>query len=245
MGGFEPPALWSQTRCATKLRHIPSHLMVRYFTQCASMLNSYLPERTVPIVAIISSARNVGSSVIDETVMCVNTLLQRRRAVATRDGNGSPVVLVHGWMGRPVQLLSWLNCLDPNRPVYFYNYASVVPDIESASTELRVVLQYLTEQHNSLVMGAGHSLGGVLLAKAAQKETVSGYLTVCSPVRALREPPTTLELNVAGRYDFIVPASLAVRRGTQAYAMLDSGHLASIEHTSTLSALRFLDEQTS
>ena len=196
-------------------------------------------------MSALSFTQEASSSVVAEVRLCANALRQRRGLAASRDGEGAPVVLVHGWLGSSLQLLSWLDCVAPTRPVYFFDYSSIIPDIDSAVAELSETLLQVSKQHDHLVMGAGHSLGGVLLAKAAKRETVSGYLTVCSPVRALREPPTTLELNVAGRYDFIVPASLAVRRGTQAYAMLDSGHLASIEHTSTLSALRFLDEQTS
>lgn len=180
-----------------------------------------------------------------EVRLCANALRQRRGLAASRDGEGAPVVLVHGWLGSSLQLLSWLDCVAPTRPVYFFDYSSIIPDIDSAVAELSETLLQVSKQHDQLVMGAGHSLGGVLLAKAAKRETVSGYLTVCSPVRLLRDPPTTLELNVSGRYDFVVPASLAVRRGAQAYAQSNSGHLSTIAHASTLSALRFLDEQTS
>lgn len=196
-------------------------------------------------MSALSFVREAGSSVAGEVRLCTNALRQRRGLAASRYGEGAPVVLVHGWLGSSLQLLSWIDCIDPARPVYFFDYSSVIPDIDSAVAELSETLLQVSKQHGRLVMGAGHSLGGVLLAKAAQRETVSGYLTVCSPVKVLRDPPTTLELNVAGRYDFVVPASLAVRQGTQAYAQLDSGHLAAIEHKSTLSALRFLDKQTS
>lgn len=30
MTGFEPAALWSQTRCATKLRYIPTYVLCRF-----------------------------------------------------------------------------------------------------------------------------------------------------------------------------------------------------------------------
>ena len=196
-------------------------------------------------MSALSFTQEASSSVVAEVRLCANALRQRRGLAASRDGEGAPVVLVHGWLGSSLQLLSWLDCVAPTRPVYFFDYSSIIPDIDSAVAELSETLLQVSKQHDHLVMGAGHSLGGVLLAKAAKRETVSGYLTVCSPVRLLRDPPTTLELNVSGRYDFIVPASLAVRRGAQAYAQSNSGHLSTIAHASTLSALRFLDEQTS
>jgi pimeloyl-ACP methyl ester carboxylesterase len=196
-------------------------------------------------VSALSFVQEASSSVVEEVRLCVNTLRSRRGLAASRAGEGAPVVLVHGWLGSSSQLLSWLDCIDPARPVYFFDYSSIIPDIDSAVAELSETLLQVSKKHDRLVMGAGHSLGGVLLAKAAQRETVSGYLTVCSPVRVLRDPPATLELNVSGRYDFVVPASLAVRRGEKAYAQSNSGHLSAIAHTSTLSALRFLDEQTS
>jgi pimeloyl-ACP methyl ester carboxylesterase len=196
-------------------------------------------------VSALSFAQEAGSSVVEEVRLCANTLRHRRGLAATRYGEGAPVVLVHGWLGSSSQLLSWLDCINPARPVYFFDYSSVIPDIDSTVAELSETLLQISTRHGRLVMGVGHSLGGVLLAKAAQKETVSGYLTVCSPVKVLRDPPATLELNISGRYDFVVPAPLAVRRGTQAYAQSNSGHLSAIAHASTLSALRFLDEQTS
>ena len=196
-------------------------------------------------MSALSFAQEASGSVVEEIRLCANALRQRRGLAASRNGEGAPVVLVHGWLGSSLQLLSWLDCIDTARPVYFFDYSSIIPDIDSAVAELSETLLQVSKQHDRLVMGAGHSLGGVLLAKAAQPETVSGYLTVCSPVKLLRDPPATMELNVSGRYDFVVPASLAVRRGAQAYAQSNSGHLSAIAHASTLSALRFLDEQTS
>ena len=35
--GFEPTTLWSQTRCATRLRHTPIHLSLPYRTSCGTV----------------------------------------------------------------------------------------------------------------------------------------------------------------------------------------------------------------
>ena len=35
--GFEPTTLWSQTRCATRLRHAPIHLSLSYYTSCGTV----------------------------------------------------------------------------------------------------------------------------------------------------------------------------------------------------------------
>ena len=52
--GFEPTTLWSQTRCATRLRHTPIHLSLSYRLSCGTVcilgvtledVNTYLQKK--------------------------------------------------------------------------------------------------------------------------------------------------------------------------------------------------------
>jgi pimeloyl-ACP methyl ester carboxylesterase len=114
-------------------------------------------------------------------------------AALTRQGEGTPLVLVHGAMADAYAWTKVVNSLAPERPVLLPNRrgrkpSSQIGDSYSVETEVEDLLAWL-ETLPGPVHVAGHSYGGLIATEAIRRGAAARSLVLYEPVPVLSAQP--------------------------------------------------------
>jgi pimeloyl-ACP methyl ester carboxylesterase len=113
-------------------------------------------------------------------------------------GDGSPVVVVPGFLGSDVylyELYLWLNRI--GYKAYLSNIGWNADCLDTLANRLIETIKRANEETGKKVHIIGHSLGGVLSRSAAvqHRELVESVITLASPFRGVRSHPGVAEIS--------------------------------------------------
>ncbi|MGB4988875.1 MAG: alpha/beta hydrolase [Pyrinomonadaceae bacterium] len=113
-------------------------------------------------------------------------------------GDGSPVIVVPGFLGSDIYLYElhlWLNRIGYRS--YLSNIGWNADCLNTLSEKLIATIKRAHAETGKKVHLIGHSLGGVLSRSAAvqEREMVESVITLASPFRGVRSHPRVVELS--------------------------------------------------